>query len=246
MEEKELICEYCKVPIKENDHKCPNCGADCTKVIRDYKKYKKEQIISSDLASSEEINKTFKKTGNVIGATFIIIILSVFVFLVVGIFAVYKVISNSTNSTATAGYQEKIETGDMAVTLQDYDLYEYKSDEQPSANTPDGYQKIAFRFLIENKGHSELTSTFGFGIKLTADDYKVESSSLEKCSTCQVVKGRDKYESFDRFDINPKAKEQGYVGFLVPKNRKKLVFDIGDNGFSDHIFIEMDNPAYKG
>ena len=171
----------------------------------------------------------------------------VIAFIVGGIFLTYKVISNqfNSNTTATAGFKEKASTSDMAVTLQEYDLYEYRSDQDTYANTPDGYQKIAFRFLIENKGHSELTSMFGFGIKLTADDYKVESATLEKCSTCQVVKGRDKYESFDRFDINPKAKEQGYVGFLVPKNRKKLVFDIGDNGFSDHIFIEMDNPAYK-
>ena len=247
MEEKELICEYCKVPIKESDHKCPNCGADCTKTIRDYKKYQKEQTIAAQYATKEEINKTFKRTGNVIGATFIIMIFIVIAFIVGGIFLTYKVISNqfNSNTTATAGFKEKASTSDMAVTLQEYDLYEYRSDQDTYANTPDGYQKIAFRFLIENKGHSELTSMFGFGIKLTADDYKVESATLEKCSTCQVVKGRDKYESFDRFDINPKAKEQGYVGFLVPKNRKKLVFDIGDNGFSDHIFIEMDNPAYK-
>ena len=246
MEEKELICEYCKVPIKESDHKCPNCGADCTKTIRDYKKYQKEQTIAAHYATKEEINKSFKKTGNVIGAIFIIMIFIVIAFIVGGIFLTYKVISNQMGSaTTTAGYKEKASTSDMAVTLQEYELYEYKSDQDTYANTPDGYQKIAFRFLIENKGHNELTSTFGFGIKLTADDYKVESATLEKCSTCQVVKGRDKYESFDRFDINPKAKEQGYVGFLVPKNRKKLVFDIGDNGFSDHIFIEMDNPAYK-
>ena len=246
MEEKELICEYCKVPIKEDNLKCPNCGADCSKIIREYKKYKKDKIISSQYATRDEINKSFKKTGNVIGATFIIIIAIVFIFIAsITVFA-YKSIRSHNSNSATAGYKEKASTDEMAVTLQEYELYEYKSDENSYANTPDGYQKIAFRFLIENKGHNELTSTFGFGIKLTADDYKVESATLEKCSTCQVVKGRDKYENFDRFDINPKAKEQGYVGFLVPKNRKKSVFDIGDNGFSDHIFIEMDNPAYKG
>ena len=53
MEEKELICEYCKVPIKESDHKCPNCGADCTKTIRDYKKYQKEQTIAAQYATKE-------------------------------------------------------------------------------------------------------------------------------------------------------------------------------------------------
>ena len=86
MEEKELICEYCKVPIKESDHKCPNCGADCTKMIRDYKKYQKEQTIAAQYATKEEINKTFKRTGNVIGATFIIMIFIVIAFIVGGIF----------------------------------------------------------------------------------------------------------------------------------------------------------------
>ena len=246
MKEVELVCDYCNVSITEHDHKCPNCGADCTKVIRDYKKYQKEKILASDLASKEEINKTFKKTGTFIGASFIIAIISIAVFIIIGIIGFTRFIRDDTKSTTTAGYQEKAKTDDMAVTLEEYEFYEYKSDQESNANTPDGYQKIAFRFLIENNGRSELTSTFGFGIKLTADDYKVESSSLIKCSSCQVVKGKEKYDIFDRFDINQGAKEQGYVGFLVPTNRKKLIFDIGDNGFSDHIFIEMDNPAYKG
>lgn len=246
MKEVELVCDYCNVSITEHDHKCPNCGADCTKVIRDYKRYQKEQLMAANLASKEEINKTFNKTGNFIGATFIIIIFSVCIFIFLGILGFSRLINNTTKSSDTAGYQEKAETSNMAVTLQEYDFYEYSSDQDSSANTPDGYQKIAFRFLIENKGTDELTSMFGFGIKLTADDYKVESASLTKCSSCQVVKGKEKYESFDRFDINPHAKEQGYVGFLVPINRKKLIFDIGEGSFSDHLFIEMDNPAYKG
>ena len=246
MEEKELICEYCKVPIKEDNLKCPNCGADCSKIIREYKKYKKDKIISSQYATRDEINKSFKKTGNVIGATFIIIIAIVFIFIAsITVFA-YKSIRSHNSNSATAGYKEKASTDEMAVTLQEYELYEYKSDENSYANTPDGYQKIAFLFMIENKGSNQLTSTFGFDIKLTADDYKVDAAELTKCSSCQVITGKGKYEGFDYYDINPGAKRQGYVAFLVPKDMKKLIFDVGDNGFSDHIFIEMDNPAYKG
>ena len=125
MEEKELICEYCKVPIKESDHKCPNCGADCTKTIRDYKKYQKEQTIAAQYATKEEINKTFKKTGNVIGATFIIMIFIVIAFIVGGIFLTYKVISNqfNSNTTATAGFKEKASTSEVVYTTTAQVIY---------------------------------------------------------------------------------------------------------------------------
>ena len=36
----ELECEYCGVPITEKDHKCPNCGANCTERIKKYKEQK--------------------------------------------------------------------------------------------------------------------------------------------------------------------------------------------------------------
>lgn len=44
MKEKELMCDYCGVNIKITDNKCPNCGANCSKVINEYKKQNKEKF----------------------------------------------------------------------------------------------------------------------------------------------------------------------------------------------------------
>lgn len=205
----------------------------------------RKNSIKSQYATKEEINKTFKGPGNIIGTVFISLILVGIVIFGLITFAIYKGVSSSFGGSATGGYQEKVKTSDMAVTLKSYDLYEYKSDEYTGYNTPEGYQKIAFLFLIENTGRNNLSSTFGFKVTLTADDYKVESTELKNCSSCETISGNSSYEDLGMIDISSGGKIQGYVGFLVPKNRKILTFDIGDNGFGEHVYIKMDNPAYE-
>ena len=129
----------------------------------------------------------------------------------------------------------------MNVTLSEYELYEYKSDEFPTHyNTPDGYQKIAFLFTIKNKSNEELNTYFDADISLTADDYNVESSDLEKCIFCYTAVGKDSYQEIEGLKIKSGEQIKGYVGYLVPKDKKALKFRVGDD-----VVITMDNPAYE-
>lgn len=247
MEDKELICEYCKKNISENDYKCPSCGADCSKTIREYKKQKKLEHDEKVRINAERSKKLQKNMSRTFIIAFIIII---FIFGFV-CFSIYKGISyiessdpfseKDTNKKVNVNYNELATTDILSVKLDNYDFYEYKSDNFPEYyNTKDGYQKIAFHFVIENISDDNLHTFSDVNVSLTADDYNVEKADIEKCMFCYTVTGRDSYESIDSLIINSGDKLQGYAGFLVPKDKKKLKFKVGEN-----ITINMDNPAYQ-
>lgn len=254
MNNKELVCEYCKVSIKETDHKCPNCGADCTKIINEYKKQKQAEVDEANKKRREAQEKIAKKMGRsftfvgLFSVAIFIIIIGTFVFIAI---RTQKSFHNDFNSgffdtsekkqkKVTVNYQEEAKTKDYNVTLDNYELYEYKSENFPdSYNTKNGYQKIAFHFIIKNNTDEELDTAFDF-FTVTADDYKVDTADLEKCMFCYTAVGKDSYQNL-YVDIAPGEKMQGYVGYLVPKNAKSLKFKVGD-----YVTINMDNPAYQG
>lgn len=257
MEDKELVCEYCKVPIKETDHKCPNCGANCTKVINDYKKQKKEKqdLINKNVAEYQ--NKMKKRVTRSFRLVSMFVILIIIVIIGLFGFAIYKQTSNTNTSfdwsegsfvdneakkKVTVKYQEEAKTKDISVTLDSYELYEYKNDKFPNdmdGNTKPGFQKVAFHFIIKNNTKEVFDTRFDAEVSLTADDYKVDSADLEKCYFCYTAVGKDSYQNlYD--EIAAGEKLQGYAGFLVPKDKEKLKFKVGDN-----IIINMDNPAYE-
>ena len=237
MEEKELICEYCKVPIKENDHKCPNCGADCTKTIREYKKYKSIEAAERSKKIQRDMDRSFR-IPLIIFLTFFILF---FGFILYSAFRQASNIKND-DTKVTVKYNEEAKTKDISVILDSYEMYEHKTDKFPNDmddNTKPGYQKIAFHFVIKNNTEEVFDTRFDAVVSLTADDYKVDEADLEKCYTCYTVSGKDSYQDlYDQIAVGEKL--QGYAGFLVPKDKKILKFKIGDN-----IIITMDNPAYQ-
>ena len=257
MNEKELKCEYCGINIKESDYKCPNCGANCTHIINEYKKLKKqedEEKRKERIEYSKKIQKSINRSAGTVLVVASVIIVSILGLVVFSIFKqvtnkdnnVFESFEKSTNEDSnkkvTVKYQEKAKTNDIIVTLDSYELFEYKSDNFPEHyNTKDGYQKIAFHFIIENLSNETFNTTFDGKVSLTADDYKVSSTSMEKCVFCYTAVGKDNYESIQNTEIASSEKLQGYVGFEVPKDKKNLKFKFGD-----YIFIPMDNPVYQG
>ena len=248
MKKVELVCHYCNSAINLYDDRCPNCGASCTGVINEYKREQERIARNKEYASGKEISKTFMSTGNAVAAIFIIPIVAVLVGLVLaGVLFIrsFDFTSNNVSSledeNLEVGYNEVAKTEKMNVTLSEYELYEYKSDEFPTYyNTPDGYQKIAFLFTIKNKSNEELNTYFDADISLTADDYNVESSDLEKCIFCYTAVGKDSYQEIEGLKIKSGEQIKGYVGYLVPKDKKALKFRVGDD-----VVITMDNPAYE-
>ena len=143
------------------------------------------------------------------------------------------------NEKITVAYNEEATTSNMKVILDSYELYERSSKNFESYNTPKGYQKIAFHFTIENLSDSDL-STYSL-IELTADDSKVEKSDLKLHPGFEkVVTGKENYEEVINSYIGSGKVLKGYVGYLVPKDKKVLKFYIGDD-----ITIEMENPSYN-
>ena len=57
-------------------------------------------------------------------------------------------------------------------------------------------------------------------------------------SFATVVEGRENYEDISSGTVKANSKLKGYIGFLVPKDKEKLKFKVGD-----YIVIELDNPA---
>ena len=235
----ELFCEYCSSELNENDKKCPNCGADCSKVTYKYRKEKEQ----AEEQKKEEMTKDAKKVAKVVGTTILlqqilIPIIVIIIFAVVGIF-MYKSFSKSgffgNSSTTSVGYQKKAKTSKLTAKLLSYDFYEYTSvfDEY---KTKDGYQKIAFEFEIEN--------LYNFGefveISLKADGYNVSKSEINVDSAFATLKsGKGNYPKLNNY-MEANEKQKGYIGFEVPIDKKELLFKVGDN-----INIKIDNPVYN-
>jgi len=238
----ELECEYCGVPITEKDHKCPNCGANCTDRI---KKYKEQQAVETEeekqrrIKQSEEIQKAMEAPVKVIFVVAGVIILAVVAMIIIGITTANRHNDSGPQDIVDAEYQEEVETKTMSCTLDSYELYEYKSDNFPeSYNTPEGYQKIAFHISCTNISKSDIFIS-PMDVKLTADDYPVEKANLKTGVFEKAVQGKASYPAITGNSIKSDEKIQGYVGYLVPKDAKTLKFSIKE------ITINLDNPAYE-
>lgn len=229
----ELECDYCGVPITEKDHKCPNCGANCTDKIKKYKEQEekeKERIRQENIEQSKKIQEEFNKPVKFVFAIAAAIIIFTFVMVFIGIFT----------TTKNDGFADDEEKEGIVCKQDSYELYSYVSDNFPEQyNTPEGYQKIAFHVVCENKGDEEERIT-GFDVKLTADDYAVKWADLKVGMFEKAEQGKAEYPSLLNEDIAPGEKLQGYVGYMVPKDKKVLKLTVMDKTTT------LDNPVYEG
>ena len=247
----ELECDYCGSPIKEEDHKCPNCGANCNDKIKKYKKQqekleeeKKAKDAEYSKQVAEDLGKAVTMPVKIIMFVAIFAFAFIFVFAMVGMSLSHNKNNPSSNTEekvkdVSAGCNELAETDDFSLLLDSYEFYEYRSDSFPeSYNTPEGYQKIAFHFVYTNKRDDEEYLSIS-DMHLTSDDYKVESAGLSTGVFEKAVQGKATYPTLLGSRVGSNEKLQGYVGYLVPKNTKTLKFTM------DHVTITMDNPAYE-
>lgn len=263
MKKKEIECEYCHTLFTEDDSICPNCGANTSKAI---KKHLKEKEEKRKKEQEQAINIVSKFAKDYTRGQIIVSIIAAIIFVAFAIFiyvnytnSVKKMRNNSLsdkkteiiekeekeNEKVTVGYQEEAINDEMRVIIDSYELYEYHSDHFDNYNTPDGYQKIAFHFSIENIGNSNrfLNEAFDEGIHLTVDDYEVSQTSLKAPgeSFATVTQGKEVYEDISNSTLRAGSIIKGYIGYLVPKDKQKLKFQIGK-----YTFIEMNNPVYNG
>ena len=225
MGKKVIECEYCHTLISEEDTKCPSCGANCSAAI---KKYRKEQEEKAK-AEKDKMMKTFGDVANAGSKTFrtaMIIIAIPFVIIPI-LFIVFAVTSANNHNKiekdfdenivevekekeqepVTVGYQEEAVTKNIKVTLSSYEKYAYYSEHFDTYNTPDGYQKVAFHFEIENLTNNDYF-LWSDGISLSADDYDVEKTSLKApgSSFAKVVEGKESYEDISRGTVKGNSK----------------------------------------
>lgn len=253
MKKDDLICEYCKTGISLEDKKCPNCGADCTKTINEYKK--KRQEIEDDLNNRKIaiIENTFKKVGSAIKISFVIPIIIFVLAIGMAVFIGIMVSKNTSDNKVpfvdekqkkeekvSVKYNELAETNNFTIILDKYEVYNHVSDDFPNQyNTPEGYKKVAFNFVINNKSDNPVDLIFDNKISGTADDYNLEETDLEICMFCKAIEGKEKYSSLPKI-VTEGNKIQGYIGYLVPTSAKNLKFNVGSL-----VTIEMDNPVYS-
>ena len=241
----ELECDYCGVPISISDYRCPNCGANCTAKVKKYKeqqdKLREEESRRNAEYSqqlSADISKAFK-------APFILIFASILIIAVPITMAIMINTSHrrsnalNTSYNANVGFNEVGEIENYSVKLDSYELYSYVSDNFASFyNTPEGYQKIAFHFIYHNK-QKEKQYISSSMIHLKADGYQVEFADLKAGTSERVEYGKASYISILETYADSMDTIQGYIGFVVPKDAKKLKFAFGN------VIITMDNPVYE-
>ena len=256
MSKKEIECDYCHTLISEDDVKCPNCGANCSNAIKKYREEKKIEQQREELTrlnTAKDFFNSYHKSQQIVVTVVGIIIFAVFCIVFYNVYKNFNsdkglptIVENDIEDDVeddieehpTIGYKETGEFDNLKVTLDKYEFFEYKSDNFETYNTPKGYQKIAFHFVLENK--SDRSKSLYHVIDLTADDYPVERTKMEVTPNfSKVVKGKEKYENLENQTLKSGQTLKGYVGFLVPKDKKTLKFLI------DGITIEMKNPAYK-
>lgn len=252
----DLVCDYCGVQITEEDHKCPNCGANCTAKINNYKEQQeklKQDEEQRKIRQSKQIVKDLDRTMAMPIMFFGIAFIFIVIIMVISIASATRKTQDLgigktpdefqeevKKQVIEVGYNELAKAKDYTFILDSYELYEYASDDFPEHyNTPAGYQKIAFHFRYDNTSNNSYHLGYS-AVNLTADDYKVESSDLEVGTFEKVVSGKASYPSFAAQIIRDGEKFQGYVGFLVPKDKKELTF------YFEDIKIVMDNPVYQG
>ncbi len=257
MSKKILMCEYCRHIITENDVKCPNCGANCSNVIRKYKaemeeqeKIEKEKIANEEQLQKEKTQKAAKAVALGFGITSLVpIILFVVSIAFAGILIVANIRStnnsNSTNKTeesVSGTIDEVLKEENYSITLDNYETYEYYHKNFTSCNTKEGYKKVAFYFTVENTGSKTMNSYEAIGrISAKADNEIIYQSSLEADDHfCEVVSGKANYNKLTSTQILAGDKVSGYIGYEIPVKAEKIKFIMDD----DHI-IEIDNPVYK-
>ena len=262
MSKKVIECEYCHTLISEEDNKCPSCGANCSAAIKKYRKEQEKKLAEEKARKEKAFDDQMKVVGEVgvKGAKLVFVITTVIIimFIVAAVF-IFSIFSrnidrqneesiNLNNVTekkkqekVTVGFGEKAETEDMIVLLDSYEKYAYYSGFYKNYNTPEGYQKVAFHFEIKNKKSRDLY-LWSEKIYLTADDYLVDNTSLKapEETFAKVIEGKANYEDISMATIKGESTLKGYVGFQVPKDKKNLVFSVGD-----YITITMENPVYS-
>ena len=245
-----LECDYCGERITEDDYKCPKCGASCSHIV---KKYKEQQERDALEAKRQAMEREKEEERKMLPTKMIIVFVSVIIFITAlmvffHIFSLSKQdLERNPAGTAevdkkdekmTVGYQEVAENATYSIQLAEYENYEYVSESFPNQyNTPQGYQKIAFKFVFVNKSMNSLTSSHS--ITLKADGFQVEESNLKIGMFESVVTGKSQYPEFNGSLIAEDETFQGYIGYLVPKDKKELVFTFKD------VTIKMDNPSYQ-
>ena len=256
MGKKVLQCEYCRHLITEEDVKCPNCGANCSNIIKKYKEeLAEEERIANEKVEKERTEKEehAKKTAKAIALGFgitslvpiiLFIVSVVFIFGMVFFFGIREAKNNGTTkeevSETVVDTKEELEG--YTISIDKYEFYEYYDKTFTQCNTKSGYQRIAFYFTIENTGEKSIeTYSLIYGIQLKANNEVVSSSSLRADDHfCNVRQGKKDYTKLSGTKLLAKDKLSGYIGYEVPTGAEKLKFIIDE----DHI-IEMDNPAYK-
>ena len=251
MSKKILECQYCKSIITEKDTTCPKCGANCSDVIKKYhqdleeeENAKKEELENQKKASLEQVNK-FIKVG--IGVPFIIYFLVFAIILITIIIGISTSVGNhgnnpKTKDTETGTIMSQEQGKNYTITIDEYETYEYYDDFFKDCNTKDGYQRVAFHFMIENTSDQTIsTSSIVSSIDLKAEDEVVYQSDI-KADThfCDTIQGKEEYTKLPSTKVLSGDKVSGYLGFEIPKNKEKIKFVIDDD-----IIIEMDNPVYE-
>ena len=249
MGKKILMCEYCRHLIKETDVKCPNCGANCSKIIADYKA-EKEAEEKARREEMEAVGKRNAKKVMLAGGAFLIVPIVMFVMITAGMIGAAMHFSK-TDGPASSQKKESV-TGTLdgegksekfSVKIDGYEEFEYTSDSfQDMCNTRNGYQKIAFHIVVANETEETIDASLIRNIELKAGDEKAKSVSLEENDAfCDLVQGEREYTFFPyNGKILKGDKLSGYRGFEVSKKAEKLKFIINDD-----IVIEMDNPVYE-
>ena len=253
----ELECDYCGRTIEEKDFKCPNCGADCSSKIKKYKKQKEELEEAKKKEQMEYSKKVADDLGNamvapvkVIFVIAFVMILFITIMIITGIRNTRSMVEDTEDQNEVVdvveeqkivvGYNELADGKEFSIILDSYEYYEYVSDNFPSSyNTPDGYQKIAFHFVVENKTKRD-DYISASDIHLKADDYAVESANLSTGVFERAVVGQSDYPALQGNYVEAGEKIKGYVGYLIPKDKKTLKFSF------EGMTIQMDNPVYEG
>jgi len=247
MGKKILECSYCKSIITEKDTTCPKCGANCSDVIKAYKK-EQEEIKEKELKEMKEktaevaknITQGFNSSMKIVST--IMIVISVFVITMIIIFGFGLFKGTKQKEEVTGTINESIKNDGYSLIVDSYEAYEYYDDFFKNCNTKEGYQKVAFHVLIENTSDDTMsTRSIVNNIVLKAEDELVIQSDLDADTHfCEVLQGKKEYNKLPTTDVLSKDKISGYIGYQVPKNKEKLKFIIEGN-----LIIEFDNPFYE-
>ena len=250
MSKKILECEYCKTIITEKDTTCPKCGANCSSVIKKYQKeleeeekQKQKELEDKQKEMLEKSKKVMKVAATGFGINFVVAtIIIIAVFIGIGVLAFRQVGGPRTKKTVEGTLNEKVEAAKYALTLDSYETYEYYDDFFKNCNTKEGYQKVAFHFVVENTSEETIsTSNIVYNVDVKAEDEVVYSSDLNADDHfCDVVQGKKEYNKLPSTNLLAGDKVSGYLGYQLPKDKEKLKFVI-DNS----VVIEMTNPVYE-